>query len=87
MLQGNLNPFNNNKINFIFNKSYSSSWEFFFQATSTSQLFFARKFEAIINQAIINKVEEWVYGPPSNSVNLLGYWQSIYHQADLTPQR
>ncbi|KAL0271535.1 UNVERIFIED_CONTAM: hypothetical protein PYX00_008598 [Menopon gallinae] len=57
------------------------------ESTSSNQLFFARKFEPIINQAIINKLEEWVYGPPPKSANMLGYWQSIYHHADLTPPR
>ncbi|KAK6630884.1 hypothetical protein RUM44_003054 [Polyplax serrata] len=55
--------------------------------TSSSMLYFARKFEAIINQAIINQLEEWVYGPSVNPGKMLGYWQSMYHHADLTPAR
>lgn len=56
------------------------------QGTEDKQLFFARKFEPIINQAIILQVEEWLYGPsPSNVPNLHSYWQSVYHYADLSP--
>lgn len=56
------------------------------QGTESKQLFFARKFEPIINQAIILQVEEWLYGPsPSNSLNINSYWQSVYHFADLSP--
>ncbi|EEB12514.1 Xylosyltransferase oxt, putative [Pediculus humanus corporis] len=55
--------------------------------TSSNHLYFARKFEAIINQAIINKLEEWVYGPSIELTKMLGYWQSMYHFADLTPAR
>ncbi|XP_072022248.1 xylosyltransferase 1-like isoform X1 [Amphiura filiformis] len=46
--------------------------------------FFARKFEAIINQRIINDVDRWLYGyydaedvSSSNS-----YWQNCYHKED-----
>lgn len=53
------------------------------QSTETKQLFFARKFEPVINQAIILQLEEWLYGPyPSDFINLNSYWQSIYHIDD-----
>ncbi|KAJ9592775.1 hypothetical protein L9F63_015553 [Diploptera punctata] len=56
------------------------------QGTENRQLFFARKFEPVINQAIIDQVEEWLYGSyPDNVLNLKSYWQSIYHYADLSP--
>ncbi|XP_063241407.1 xylosyltransferase oxt [Bacillus rossius redtenbacheri] len=56
------------------------------QITENRQLFFARKFEPIINQGIINQLEEWLYGPyPSNVVGVDSYWQSVYHHADLSP--
>lgn len=64
------------------------SYQFtYLQGTSSNNLYFARKFEPVINQAIINQVEEWVYGPPTNAAKMLGYWQSIYHYADLKPVR
>lgn len=57
------------------------------QATEDKQLYFARKFEPIINQGIILQVEEWLYGPsPLNVPNINSYWQSVYHFADLSPQ-
>ncbi|XP_066992776.2 xylosyltransferase oxt [Anabrus simplex] len=56
------------------------------QGTEGRQLFFARKFEPIINQAIVDQVEEWLYGPyPISVPNLDSYWQSVYHHADLSP--
>lgn len=56
------------------------------QGTENKQLFFARKFEPIINQAIILQVEEWLFGPtPANMVSVNNYWQSVYHFADLSP--
>lgn len=49
-------------------------------------LYFARKFEPIVNQAVILQLELWLYNleKPSKEVqNLLGYWQNIYHHQDL----
>ncbi|EFA12734.1 xylosyltransferase oxt [Tribolium castaneum] len=58
------------------------------QSTQPRQLFFARKFEPIINQAVLLKLELWLFGldKPSRSVtNLHSYWQSVYHHLDLSP--
>lgn len=56
------------------------------QATETKQLFFARKFEPSINQAVILQLEEWIYGPyPNEFINLNNYWQSVYHTQDKSP--
>lgn len=53
------------------------------QATELKQIFFARKFEPIVNQAIIMQVEEWMYGPyPSDYGNLNSYWENVYHNHD-----
>ncbi|KAG8253079.1 Xylosyltransferase 2 [Homalodisca vitripennis] len=57
------------------------------QGTEPRSLFFARKFEPIINQEIIFQLEEWLYGPyPSNVSSLHSYWQSVYHYQDVSPQ-
>lgn len=57
------------------------------QGTENKHLFFARKFEPIINQAIILQVEEWLHGPaPVNVPNIHSHWQSVHHYADLSPQ-
>ncbi|KAJ8931234.1 hypothetical protein NQ314_015878 [Rhamnusium bicolor] len=56
------------------------------QNTLSRQLYFARKFEPIINQAVILQLELWLYGleePSINVRNLHSYWQSIYHHHDL----
>lgn len=56
------------------------------QATEVKQLFFARKFEPIVNQAIILKLEQWLFGPYSGEFsNLHQYWQSIYNADDTSP--
>lgn len=58
-------------------------------ATEQKQVFFARKFEPIINQAVILKIEEWLYGPYSDdppTANLRNYWQSLYHHEDTSPK-
>nr|CAJ76263.1 protein-O-xylosyltransferase [Drosophila yakuba] len=54
------------------------------QATEQKSLFFARKFEPVINQAVLLQLEEWLYGPyTSEYANLHGYWQSLYHHEDI----
>ncbi|XP_002007843.3 xylosyltransferase oxt [Drosophila mojavensis] len=54
------------------------------QSTASKSLFFARKFEPIINQAVLLQLEEWLFGPyTSEYVNLRGYWQSLYHHEDV----
>lgn len=56
-------------------------------STESKQLFFARKFEPIVNQAIILHVEEWLIGPyPVDYPNLHSYWQSVYHSRDKSPK-
>lgn len=55
-------------------------------ATEAKQLYFARKFEPIVNQAVIHQLEEWIMGPyPLDYPNLHSYWQSIYNVNDKTP--
>ncbi|KAG5899486.1 hypothetical protein JTB14_015197 [Gonioctena quinquepunctata] len=60
------------------------------QNTLPRQIFFARKFEPIVNQEVILQLELWLFGleKPSTEVeNLYGYWQSIYdyHDMGVTP--
>lgn len=55
------------------------------QTTQPRQLYFARKFEPIVNQAVLLKLELWLHGmeKPSHKVaNLHGYWQNLYHYRD-----
>lgn len=58
-------------------------------ATETKQVFFARKFEPIINQAVILKLESWLLGQPPYPMdvpNLKSYWQSVYNSLDTSPK-
>lgn len=55
------------------------------QNTQDRQLFFARKFEPIINQEILNRVEQYIGFKDHYLLNNLeAYWQSIYNINDLT---
>ena len=56
------------------------------EGTKARQLFFARKFEAIVHQGVVNKVEDWVEGEgtvPETSKN--SYWQNVFHHEDVKP--
>lgn len=55
------------------------------QNTESRQLFFARKFEPIINQAIILKLEEWLYRVDLRTKikNINSYWHSVYNHLDV----
>lgn len=49
-------------------------------------MYFARKFEPIINQAVILQLELWLFNleqPSKNIANLRGYWQNEWHHHDL----
>ena len=55
------------------------------QNTQTRQLFFARKFEPIINQEIITRVEQYIGIKDHYLIpNLEAYWQNLYDINDLT---
>lgn len=56
------------------------------QNTLTRQLYFARKFEPIINQAVILQLELWLFNldrPSKRVSNLRSYWQNEFHHQDL----
>ncbi|CAL1290966.1 unnamed protein product [Larinioides sclopetarius] len=55
------------------------------QATEDRPYYFARKFEPIINQQIIEQVETWIYGSKKGITNLDSYWQNDYHFLDKSP--
>lgn len=57
------------------------------QNTLNRQLYFARKFEPIINQAVILQLELWLFNleqPSRRIANLHGYWQNEFHHHDLS---
>lgn len=54
--------------------------EYQFSLQSQTINHFARKFEPLINQEIINMVDEWLYGTyPENMPGRLSYWENFYH--------
>lgn len=57
--------------------------------TADRSVFFARKFEPVVDHKIVDLVEEWLYPDRMNrSVKMKShdvYWQSLYHHADLSP--
>uniref|UniRef100_A0A182LRE1 protein xylosyltransferase n=1 Tax=Anopheles culicifacies TaxID=139723 RepID=A0A182LRE1_9DIPT len=64
------------------NNFRTEDWERL-QASQHKKLFFARKFEAAVNQAIVLQLEEWIFGPyPADYPNLHSYWQNVYHHED-----
>ncbi|KAM6972774.1 xylosyltransferase 1 [Aplochiton taeniatus] len=45
--------------------------------------FFARKFEASVNQEIVNQLDVYLFGPfPQGTPGLQAYWESVYDEAD-----
>ncbi len=50
--------------------------------------FFGRKFEPIVNQKIVNKVDEWLLGKDYDFAMDArnGYWENIYHYEDISPK-
>ncbi|CAI5792164.1 xylosyltransferase 1 isoform X1 [Podarcis lilfordi] len=53
-----------------------------FQQT-TRPTFFARKFEAVVNQEIIGQLDYYLYGNyPSGTPGLRSYWENVYDEPD-----
>lgn len=47
--------------------------------------FFARKFEASVNQEIVNQLDSYLFGPfPKGTPGLNSYWESVYDEPDGT---
>lgn len=56
------------------------------EGSEPKMLFFARKFEPIINQEVLNKLDHWIFGENiSLQQNFNNYWQSVYHHEDKSP--
>ena len=59
------------------------------EGTKQRQLFFARKFEPIIHQGIINRVEDWLQDKADEEGSLMvsmdSYWQNVFHYEDNKP--
>lgn len=61
------------------------------EGTEAKQLFFARKFEPIVSQAVVQRLEEWMV-TEGDQIQLKqlenwgSYWQSVYHSEDVSPK-
>lgn len=45
--------------------------------------FFARKFEASVNQEIVNQLDAYLFGPfPQGTQSLNSYWENMYDEPD-----
>ncbi|XP_073968810.1 xylosyltransferase oxt [Rhodnius prolixus] len=54
------------------------------QATENKPVFFARKFEPIIDQVVINQLDIWLHGSyPAGMAGVDSYWENAYHWEDL----
>ena len=61
----------------------SHSLLFSYSQNSGDSNFFARKFEAIVNQHIINEIDAYLYGPyPATTPGLNSYWENAFHDED-----
>jgi protein xylosyltransferase len=51
------------------------------EATQSKQLFFARKFEPIVHQEILNRIDDWLDLPVGQGAEeeRHHYWQNIFH--------
>lgn len=63
----------------------TGDWHHLTNVMSKMKVFFARKFEAAIDQSIINKLEEQIAHSPLDFQGWDSYWESAYHVADTTP--
>lgn len=56
---------------------------FSFYLKTQNQNYFARKFEAIVNQEVINQLDSWLYGSyPADMKGVNYYWENIFHHED-----
>ncbi|XP_046464696.1 xylosyltransferase oxt-like [Daphnia pulex] len=64
----------------------TTDWTHLTSVMAKSTVFFARKFEAAIDQSIMNRLEEQLTNSSLSYPGLDSYWESAYHMADLTPK-
>ena len=56
---------------------------FFFSQGAGDHHFFSRKFEAIVNQAVITQLDTHLYGEhPRDTPSLDSYWENVFHADD-----
>lgn len=61
----------------------SASFPVLSQQQTARPTFFARKFEAVVNQEIIGQLDYYLYGNyPSGTPGLRSYWENVYEEPD-----
>ena len=64
----------------------TADWTYLTSTMTKSAVYFARKFEAALDQSIMNRLEEQLANTSLNYPGLDSYWESAYHVSDLTPK-
>ena len=64
----------------------TADWTHITSVMAKSTVFFARKFEAALDQSIMNRLEEQLTNASLSYPGLDCYWESAYHMSDLTPK-
>lgn len=64
----------------------TADWTHLTSVMAKSTVFFARKFEAAIDQSIMNRLEEQLTNSSLKFPGLDSYWENVYHMSDLTPK-
>lgn len=64
----------------------TADWTHLTSVMGKSIVFFARKFEASIDQSILNRLEENITKISPNYPGWNSYWESAFHIADVTPK-
>lgn len=64
----------------------TSDWTHLASVMAKSTVFFARKFEAALDQSIMNRLEDQLTNSSLTYPGLDSYWENAYHVSDLTPK-
>ncbi len=64
----------------------TADWTHLTSVMAKSTVFFARKFEAALDQSIMNRLEEQLTNSSLGYPGWDSYWESAYHTSDLTPK-
>ena len=64
----------------------TSDWPHLETIMNKSTVFFGRKFEAAIDQSVINRLEERLVNASLSHQGWDSYWESVYHTSDLSPK-
>ena len=63
----------------------TTDWPHLESIMNKSIVFFGRKFEAAIDQSVINRLEERLANASISHQGWDSYWESVYHVSDLSP--